>query len=110
MHKHRAFFVFTLLEIAILVSLLAWGSARRAQHSSTSIPARRALARQLALTDLAIWTEARYTRHPSQADGFAAFQDFPSSLEHFPAGSIVGPPERLTGSDREPPSPASRGR
>lgn len=54
----------------------------------------RELVDRLELTDLAVWTEARYTRHPSQADFFAPFQDAPSSLEHFPAGSVIAPPGR----------------
>jgi len=107
MNKHRAFIVFTVFEIATLLSLLVYGSARLATETSTSIPAKRSLARQLALTDLAIWTEARYTRHPSQADSFAPFQDYPSSLEHFPAGSIVGPPDRLIAPDRAARSPGA---
>jgi hypothetical protein len=49
----------------------------------------------LELTDLCLFTEARYTRHPSQADLHSAFQDHPISLEHFPAGSIAGPPAGL---------------
>lgn len=53
--------------------------------------AKQELVRHLRLTDFAIWTEARYTRHPSQADFFSPFQDFPSSFEHFPAGSIIAP-------------------
>lgn len=43
----------------------------------------------LGLTDLCLFTEARYTRNPSQADLGSAFQDHPFSLEHFPAGSFV---------------------
>jgi len=43
----------------------------------------------LDLTDLALFTEARYTRHPSQADLHSAFQDHPMALEHFPSGSLV---------------------
>jgi hypothetical protein len=39
-----------------------------------------------------LFTEARYTRHRSQADLHAAFQDHPGALEHFPTGSLVGPP------------------
>jgi hypothetical protein len=54
-----------------------------------------ALTRVLALTDLSIWTEARYARHPSLADRATAFQDHPGSLEHFPAGSVVSPPPHL---------------
>lgn len=53
---------------------------------------KRAVVGRLGLTDPAIWTEARYTRHPSQADFFAPFQDAPGSFDHFPAGSIIAPP------------------
>jgi len=42
---------------------------------------------------LVLSTDARYTRHPSQADLFSAFQDFPGSIEHFPTGSVVPPPD-----------------
>ncbi len=51
--------------------------------------------KSLELTDLALFTEARYTRHLSQADLHSAFQDHPVSLEHFPTGSIAGPPAGL---------------
>jgi len=50
------------------------------------------LVSELMLTDLCLFTEARYTRHPSQADLFTAFQDHPGALEHFPSGSVVAPP------------------
>jgi hypothetical protein len=52
----------------------------------------RALTSRLGLTDIALFTEARYTRHRSQADLHAAFQDHPGALEHFPTGSLAGPP------------------
>jgi len=55
------------------------------------------LVRDLGLADLCLFTEARYTRHPSQADYHSAFQDHPLSLEHFPSGSIIGPPPTLSG-------------
>ncbi len=47
------------------------------------------------LTDLALFTEARYTRHLSQADYHTPFQDHPFALEHFPSGSLVMPPALL---------------
>lgn len=50
------------------------------------------LVRALKLTDLCLFTEARYTRHPSMADSFAPFQDHPGALEHFPSGSLISPP------------------
>jgi hypothetical protein len=55
----------------------------------------RRLVRELGITDLCLFTEARYTRHLSQADWHAPFQDSPLSLEHFPSGSIVLPPALL---------------
>lgn len=51
------------------------------------------LVAHLGLTDLALFTEARYTRHPSQSDRHAAFQDHPFAFEHFPSGSVL-PPRR----------------
>ena len=59
----------------------------------------------LGLSDLALFTEARYTRHPTMADLHTPFQDHPVSFEHFPSGTFVPPPfgldsGRLT--DKEP--------
>jgi hypothetical protein len=48
---------------------------------------------KLGLTDLCLFTEARYTRHPSMADRYTAFQDYPFSFEHFPSGSLMPVPE-----------------
>ncbi|MFH1604655.1 MAG: hypothetical protein ABIH03_12185 [Pseudomonadota bacterium] len=56
---------------------------------------RKALVARLGLTDLCLFTEARYTRHPSQADLHSAFQDHPFALEHFPTGSLLSPPASL---------------
>ncbi|TKD15435.1 hypothetical protein FBT96_16855 [Rhodobacter capsulatus] len=50
------------------------------------------LVRALGLSDLALFTEARYTRHPSLADLATAFQDNPLSFDHFPSGSLIAPP------------------
>ena len=54
-----------------------------------------AVARNLGLTDLCLSTEARYTRHLSQADWHAAFQTHPLAQDHFPSGSVFAPPETL---------------
>jgi hypothetical protein len=56
---------------------------------------RRSVVRELQLTDLCLFCEARYTRHLSQADLYSAFQDHPLAFEHFPSGSLVLPPEHL---------------
>jgi hypothetical protein len=63
--------------------------------SSTDLASSRKLVAELNLTDLALFTEARYTRHLSQADRHTPFQDHPLALDHFPSGSLVPPPQRL---------------
>ena len=99
--KAKSFVALTILETIVLGGFLAWSTHAATNHDTTGLAPRRELVRRLGLTDLAIWTEARYTRHPSQADLFAPFQDGPSSLEHFPAGSVVAAPDRLTVFDAE---------
>ena len=56
---------------------------------------RRRLVIELGLTDLCLFTEARYTRHLSQADLHSAFQEHPLALEHFPSGGMLIPPPML---------------
>ena len=53
------------------------------------------MVQQLELTDLCLFTDARYARHPSMADMQSAFQDMPMSFEHFPSGSLMSPPPHL---------------
>ena len=59
------------------------------REGADEVHLRRELVGQMDLTDLALFTEARYTRHPSQADLHSPFQDHPLALEHFPTGSLV---------------------
>jgi hypothetical protein len=81
--KHRILIGFVLFEFLILLFLFAYGQMS-INGRMDEIVYKKTLVRNLMLTDFAIWTEARYTRHPSQADLFTPFQDFPSSIEHFP--------------------------
>ena len=92
--KARVFLAATVIQMIVLVGLFTWSMAVARARMVEEIPRKQELVQRLELTDLAIWTEARYTRHPSQADFFAPFQDGPSSLEHFPAGSVVAAPDR----------------
>lgn len=80
------------LSWAVLLVLVLDGSRALRDESRGGETARAAR-----LTDPALFTEARYARHASQADRHAAFQDHPMALEHFPAGSLMPPPghERL---------------
>lgn len=91
MRRSALFGAITALQFLILVTLGWHGRSVSAREDRERLPAKQDLASTLQLTDLSIWTEARYTRHPSQADFFSPFQDFPSSFEHFPAGSILAP-------------------
>ena len=91
MIKHKLFLGFTFLEILVLSVMFIFSQMTVTARNRGEVAAKRELVKHLMLTDLSLWTEARYTRHPSQADVFTAFQDFPSSFEHFPAGSIIGP-------------------
>jgi hypothetical protein len=101
--KHHAFLLLTAVELTVVLALVIRARGLAADPAACHVPAKEAVAARLGLTDLAIWTEARYTRHPSQTDLFSPFQDFPASLEHFPAGSVVGVPD--LSSFRQPAGP-----
>ena len=80
---------------ALMILLLLFGlTLADAGFRTVDQTANRTLVRELGLSDLALFTEARYTRHPTQADRHAPFQDHPAALEHFPTGSLLTPPPR----------------
>ena len=80
---------------ALLLCLMVAHAHLQRLTDAPAIDRMAAVVGSLELTDLALFTEARYTRHPSQADLYSAFQDHPTSLEHFPVGSMAGPPASL---------------
>lgn len=82
---------FLCLATVSLLVLILDGNGKADSALKNIRPAQKELVRELGLTDLAIWSEARYSRHPSQADFFTAFQDYPGAFDHFPAGSIISP-------------------
>lgn len=88
---------------AVLVGTLTCAAAltlldaERLRHGhAATLERSAALVAQHGLTDLALFTEARYTRHLAVADLHSAFQDHPQGLEHFPSGSLLPPPAHLT--------------
>ena len=89
-----AFVVLGLLALAVM-AIFALNSRFTAAHRPR-LDANRELVTRLGLTDLALFTEARYTRHPSQADLHSALQDHPGAFDHFPSGSLLAPPAVLT--------------
>lgn len=84
-----------LLAGGLLLSATLGHAALVQPHAQARIEATQELARRLQLTDLALFTEARYARHPAMADRFAVFQNHPMALEHFPAGALIRPPPHL---------------
>jgi hypothetical protein len=91
--RYRLFGCLLALEMLALVLLVAAGHFT-ADRVTPARRCNRQLVQVLELTDLSIWTGARYTRHLSQADVFSAFQDSMGALEHFPEGALA-PPMRL---------------
>jgi len=79
-----------LIILTIIDAMTQQSSAKQSLHQ------RAMLVSELGLSDLALSTEARYTRHLTLADRHSAFQDHPTSFDHFPSGSIFSPPSQLT--------------
>ena len=91
MRKSTCFLALIVVNLACSLLLLLHARSSAAQAGGRDA-ANRQLVRHLKLTDLCLFTEARYTRHPAMADRHAPFQDHPVALEHFPTGSLVTPP------------------
>ena len=94
LRKCTLFFSFITLNILLLCLIFVHASGRRAA-AIPSLEEKQRLVRELELTDLCLFTDARYTRHPAMADQFSAFQDHPFALDHFPSGSLLTLPPHL---------------
>jgi hypothetical protein len=90
MRRSSLFFTYLGIQAVLLAAAFTHAAYLRGWRAP-DITETTAMVRRLELTDLCLFTEARYTRHLSQADMHAPFQDHPMSLEHFPSGSLVGP-------------------
>lgn len=84
-------FFYTLLSEIVLLAGFLFHASITANVQQPHLQEKMSLIQNLQLTDLCLFTEARYTRHLSQADLNTAFQDHPLSLEHFPSGSFTQP-------------------
>jgi hypothetical protein len=82
--------------LGILAALaLSVHSQRTVEASGPALDGEKALVERMGLSDLCLFTDARYTRNPALADGNSAFQDSPMAMEHFPSGSLILPPAHL---------------
>ena len=91
MIRCRIYLALVALLAVALAGLLGWARQASAEFTRDGLPPRQQLVTALSLTDLALWSEARYTRHPAMTDLFSPFQDHPGAPEHFPAGALLTP-------------------
>jgi len=86
------------LAIVIVVYCL-WGGLeyrhfhKRLLETEQQLKLRRQFQKTVGLPNLAITSAARYLRYYSIADLATPFQDYPASLDHFPAGFAFVPPD-----------------
>jgi hypothetical protein len=92
MRKSDRFFLL-LLSLSALFLMSLVDATRLLPEENERLERTRQLVSRLGLSDPALFTEARYTRHLSQADLHSAFQDHPMAMEHFPSGSLLLPPQ-----------------
>ncbi len=90
MRRSSIFFIYIAITFIILCLFFIQSSIEIRMREG-EIRMKKETVRVLGITDLCLFTEARYTRHPSMADQHTPFQDYPLSLEHFPSGSMVNP-------------------
>jgi hypothetical protein len=83
----------TFLLSVLLLGGMFWHSQNRLKKFQPHILIRQSITRKIGLPDLAITTAARYLRHYSLTDINTPFQDYPGSLDHFPAGFAYCPPD-----------------
>ncbi len=89
-------FLFTVITTLALTCGIIRVHARHMQR--TNLPLLKAntrMASELELTDPCIFSEASYTRHPSQTDLATPFQDSPATFEHFPSGMLTATLPRI---------------
>ena len=92
--KSNVFFIVVALGAAAFGLMIAHAHHRNG-NAGHGLNEKTMLVERLELTDLCLFTDARYARHPSMADLHAAFQDSPMSVEHFPSGTLILPPPHL---------------
>lgn len=90
MRKSTWYIMVTGINLLLFLLILLHGELDTS--GDVAIATNRGIVRGLQLTDLCLFTEARYTRNPAMADLHTPFQDHPFALEHFPSGSLVTPP------------------
>jgi biotin transporter BioY len=82
------------LVLAILFSVLAQSSESKRRTQQENVLLLQRVVSHLGLSDLALSTEARYTRHPAVSDAVVVSMDHPGAIDHFPSTFFWAPVER----------------
>lgn len=77
--------------LLILGGLIFAGIADRRSAQTERLSLVRRLIADLTLSDLALTSEARYTRHPAVSDAVVVGMDHPGGLDHFPSTLFFAP-------------------
>ena len=83
-----ALFALLLAAQVAVLGVVADQRARQGERARELRP----LAAQLGLSDLALSTEARYTRHPAVSDALVVVMDHPGAIDHFPSTLFFATP------------------
>ena len=94
--RKSSVFMLILFGALLILTLACLQAAYQTGLNHRNLESGAEFVRNLHLTDLCLSTEARYTRHPSQADWHSPFQSHPLALDHFPSGSVIPPPQSIT--------------
>ena len=94
MRKSNIYFLYIAANL-VLLSLMFVHAAYTRESNEPFLLEKGQMVKRFELTDLCLFTDARYTRHPSMADRHSAFQDMPMSFDHFPSGSVNATPSSL---------------
>jgi len=94
--RHSSKLGIVLLALSLFVMLAVGDYHRQRKEFAGNLWMRKSFQRAVGLTDLSITTAARYLRHYSLGDMATPFQDYPASLDHFPAGFVFAPPDMST--------------
>lgn len=95
--RRSTLFLFWISFLIIVWGILCGHALIGQRTNLVSLQRKSEVVKKLELTDLALFTDARYTRHPSMADFNTAFQDYPMAFDYFPSGAILAPPSHLRG-------------
>jgi hypothetical protein len=77
--------------LLFLGSLLLSGIAERRTTQAKQLRYTQLVVADLALSDLVLNSEARYTRHPAVTDAVVVGMDHPGGLDHFPSTLFFAP-------------------